>query len=326
MGSPARKGSGDDSRSGPRCYGLHRDGDVAGPCGGALPGLSPLCPRCLQRRGSRGASPSWRLGVPLEGQFGVVHRAMDTTAGIMFAVRLFELHRGDAQQRRHVAAFEREIDRWRELRHPNIVAIQGYTHLPHRFYIHLELTPHGSIERAVEEFGALEGTLLRRAVRGTLQGLEYLHSRGPPVPHGNLRGATILVDDGFEVKLTGFGCSGLDAQVAPLERLGSLLWAAPEAVQNRVCDQLKADIWSLGCALLEIATGARPWGNDSTLDAVALTLQGLGPPGAANVPPIPAGLPAEVKDMVQRCLRQAPAERASARGLLAHELLEGDDY
>eukprot|EP00434_Breviolum_minutum_P004757 symbB.v1.2.004191.t1/scaffold236.1/size256932/1 len=57
------------------------------------------------------------------------------------------------------------------------------------------------------EFGPLTGDLLTRSTTGVLQGLNYLHTRNPPVVHRDIKGANILVDVNFTVKLSDFGCS-----------------------------------------------------------------------------------------------------------------------
>lgn len=263
---------------------------------------------------------TWRLGAKVQGQFGCVHRAMDMTTGCMFAVRSFELCRGDAQQSALVEDFKNEVEHWRQLRHPNLMQIQGYTHMADCFYIHLELVPHGSVACMLEEYGPLSGPLLRKAARGSLQALEYLHSREPALPHGNMRAASILIDDGFQVKLTGFGSWEFDLRNTPLQHWGSLPWAAPEVMQRCARDSIKADVWSMGCTLLEMMTAEQPWGDQARLDAVALALTGL---CSSGVPPIPGGLPEEGKDLAIRCLQRTPTQRPSVAELLCHELVAG---
>lgn len=50
---------------------------------------------------------------------------------------------------------------------------------------------------------------------------------------------------------------------------GSLFWMAPEVLQN---DQkgysAKVDIWSLGCTVLEMFAGKRPWEEDDSVSVM----------------------------------------------------------
>lgn len=97
-----------------------------------------------------------------------------------------------------------------------------------------------------------------------MQGLIYLHEN--KVVHGDLKGANVLVDKDGKVKLTDFGCSKLfensfsQSDFTGVVR-GSLGWMAPEILQGKGIRR-KADIWSLGCLIIEMAIGGNPWGKE----------------------------------------------------------------
>ena len=75
-----------------------------------------------------------------------------------------------------------------------------------------------------------------------------------------------MVDQDGKVKLTDFGCSKLfenslsHSDFSSVIR-GSLAWMAPEILMNKGIHR-KADIWSLGCLIIEMAVGGNPWGNE----------------------------------------------------------------
>ncbi|CAE7571119.1 mkkA, partial [Symbiodinium sp. CCMP2456] len=119
---------------------------------------------------------------------------------------------------------------------------------------------------------------------GVLAGLDYLHTRNPPVVHRDIKGANILVDLNFNVKLSDFGCSKREDLTKSFTTIGSIPWMAPEVISQQQGHGRKADIWSMGCAVLEMATAEKPWGNDA-FDNVMYALRHISMTDA--IPPIP---------------------------------------
>lgn len=101
--------------------------------------------------------------------------------------------------------------------------------------------------------------------RQVLTGLVYLHQN--KVVHCDLKGANVLVDEsGQLVKLTDFGAAKLFESSFSTSDMngairGSLAWMAPEVLMNKGIRR-KADIWSLGCLIIEMAVGGNPWGTE----------------------------------------------------------------
>lgn len=75
-----------------------------------------------------------------------------------------------------------------------------------------------------------------------------------------------------------------------------------------------ADIWSLGCVVLEMATGRRPWQNLDNEWAIMYNI------AQGNPPPLPTSeqLSDEGIDFLKRCFERDPARRATAAELLMH--------
>lgn len=87
---------------------------------------------------------------------------------------------GFTRQRERVDA---ELSICQSLRHPNIVSYLGHGMTEEYLHIYLEYVPGGSMLNLLAQFGPLESAALRKATRGTLEGLDYLHTHSPPIVH-----------------------------------------------------------------------------------------------------------------------------------------------
>ncbi len=152
----------------------------------------------------------------------------------------------------------------RDLEHPNIVKYI-YTDISEDkdgVDILLEYVPGGSIRSLLDKFGVLDEKIIRIYTRQILQGLDYLHSRG--IVHRDLKCANVLVNNDATIKLSDFGASkrlGMH-ETGHYEKskslIGSPYWMAPEVILRQGHGSA-ADIWSLGCVMIEMLTGKPPW-------------------------------------------------------------------
>jgi len=263
---------------------------------------------------------SWRRGQKIgSGSYGCVYKAQNKETGQIFAVKETVLEeRADDEKLRD--KLEDELKIVMELRHPHIVSYLGHDYEGGRLCIFLEYVPGGSLASLLGEFGPVSGEPLRTSSRGLFEGLDYLHSRNPPVVHRDIKAANVLVDLDFRVKLADFGCSKCASSTTSFTTLGSIPWMAPEVIQQQDGYGRKADIWSLGCTLIEMATAEKPWGNN-TFDNVMFALRHIGLSDAT--PPIPEkALGEEGCDLISRCVRRKPEERPWALQLLQHPFLQ----
>lgn len=253
----------------------------------------------------------WRQGEEIgSGSYGHVYMAQCKGTGHIFAVKVSKVS-GD---KKVCKSLKQELDICKNLRHRHIVACLGHEIASGRLYIYLEYIPGGSLRHMVNQFGPLESDLLVKAVRGMVKGLSYLHKRNPPVVHRDLKGANVLIDLNFCVKLADFGCSKCDDMSNSFSKVGSIHWVAPE-VLNDAGHGRKADIWSLGCVIIEIATAADPWGAgafDNMMQAMYVIA------ASERTPPIPDVLSESARSLVRECLQRQPEERSSASQLLLH--------
>lgn len=280
-----------------------------------------------QERGSCQALPQaeclggcWKVGAKIgSGSYGSVHRVLHTATGRIAAVKRSLFEESCPESCKYRDRLQDELDICKTLRHPHIVSYLGCEFVDGHLSVYLEYVAGGSLAAVLHEFGPLEPTLFRKAASGILQGLDYLHTRSPPVVHRDVKAANVLVSLDFCVKLTDFGCSKRDCVTKSFTTIGSAPWMAPEVIQQQDGHGRKADIWSLGCTLIEMATAARPWGNGRFDNIVAAMLH-IGMSDAT--PPVPESLPDGARDLIGLCLRRNPADRPWAIDLLGHPFLQ----
>lgn len=224
----------------------------------------------------------WMKGALIgQGSFGSVYLALHAVTGELLAVKQVETpapganSQGDNRKKSMIEALKREISLLRDLRHPNIVQYLGCSSSADYLNIFLEYVPGGSVQTMLNSYGALPEPLVRSFVRQILTGLSYLHNRD--IIHRDIKGANILVDNKGTIKISDFGISkkleasnilsGANNNKHRPSLQGSVFWMAPEVVKQTSYTR-KADIWSLGCLVVEMMTGSHPFPDCSQLQAI----------------------------------------------------------
>ncbi|KAI7520649.1 Pkinase-domain-containing protein [Hortaea werneckii] len=220
-----------------------------------------------------------------QGSFGTVFLALHAVTAELMAVKQVEMPSNhgtaamDAKKNQMVEALKQEISLLRDLKHANIVQYLGSNSDEEHLNIFLEYVAGGSVATMLVNYGSLPEGLIANFVRQILQGLNYLHSKD--IIHRDIKGANILVDNKGTVKISDFGISKrveattmmhsgpvVGKRAGPRVSLqGSVFWMAPEVVRQTAYTK-KADIWSLGCLIVEMFTGSHPHPNCTQLQAI----------------------------------------------------------
>jgi serine/threonine protein kinase len=189
------------------------------------------------------------------GASGTVSLAMSRSNGQLFAVK---------SAASSSVSLDNEYQILRGLDSPYIVTCLGRCYSVDNYVkvhnLFMEYMPGGSVGDLLIKFGGqLDESVIRAYTRGNLRGSDYLHGQG--IVHCDIKGKNVLVGANG-VKLADFGSTKRfgdekNGQEA-LQLRGTPQWMAPEVV-NQVEQGPASDIWSLGCTVLEMATGRPPW-------------------------------------------------------------------
>lgn len=264
----------------------------------------------------RGRQFKWVRGEVIgRGTMGSVFRALDQENGSIFAAKEVLINRDDDKDKKLRHDLENEINILRHLEHPNIVRYLGHDCINNALYVYMEYMPGGSIQTVLCQFGPLDECLIAVYTRALLGGLEYLHTREPPVVHRDIKGANVLVGANCDVKLSDFGCSKREIETMTNHMRGSIPWMAPEVIRATGYGRA-ADIWSFGCVMIEMASAKSPWGRFDNPIAALRTI-GMGD----GLPPVPDSLSLVCKDFISRCVVRDQHDRLTASELQGHEFV-----
>ncbi|KAJ0230150.1 Protein kinase domain-containing protein [Hirschfeldia incana] len=197
----------------------------------------------------------------------------------------------------------------------------------------MEYASAGSLYSFIRANKRLDDSTVRDFTRMILQGLVSVHSRG--YVHCDLKPDNLLLfpvynqqtssNDTYELKIADFGLALKEGEEvsdnwsyhSPF--VGTPFYMSPESVQHGTVGKA-LDLWSLGCVVLEMFTGKRPWSEFRSLyDFEDVLVEDK------KVPEIPDTVPCEARQFLDKCFAPKPEDRGTASELLLHPFLVGDE-
>jgi len=253
-----------------------------------------------------------------EGGMGAVYRARDDKLGRDVAIKVLPADVAASPMR--LERFHREARTLGALNHPGIVTLYGIEEGESAPFLAMELVEGQSLAAHVSEGGWPVERVLEIGI-ALADALDAAHSKG--IVHRDFKPGNVMLGDDGRVKVLDFGLARIDEPVqldsesptnaAPLTRIGQVLgtvsYMAPEQVRGERVDS-RADLFSLGVVLYELATGRRPFRGSSTADISSAILRDS-PPSLSSVR---ADVPLDLERIIRRCLekeRDARFEKAS---------------
>uniref|UniRef100_A0A674ECE2 non-specific serine/threonine protein kinase n=1 Tax=Salmo trutta TaxID=8032 RepID=A0A674ECE2_SALTR len=203
-----------------------------------------------------------------EGSFGRVYKGRKKFSGQVVALKFIpKVGRSEKELRN----LKREIDIMRGLQHPNIVLLLDSFETEREVVVVTEYAE-GELFQILEDDGNLPEIQVRDIACQLVSALYYLHSHR--ILHRDMKPQNILLGKGGVVKLCDFGFArAMSVSTLVLTSIkGTPLYMSPELVEEKPYDHT-ADLWSLGCILYELHTGAPPFYTNSIFQLVQLIVR-----------------------------------------------------
>jgi len=253
------------------------------------------------------------------GGMGEVYLAEDTKLGRRVALKILPSDMAANPER--LERFQREAKVVASLNHPNIVTIHSVEEADGLQFLTMELVEGNDLERLLPADGFPLSKIFDIAVPLT-DALATAHERG--IVHRDLKPANIMLTKEGRVKVLDFGLAklGLNSPVplsdqdetalaptsSPLTGDGTILGTAPymppEQLEGLPVDH-RADIFSVGVLLYELATGRRPFEGTSSIALASSILRDTPPP----ISEIKQDLPRHFGRIIETCLEKDPERR-----------------
>uniref|UniRef100_A0A3Q1GDL7 non-specific serine/threonine protein kinase n=1 Tax=Acanthochromis polyacanthus TaxID=80966 RepID=A0A3Q1GDL7_9TELE len=248
-----------------------------------------------------------------DGAFGKVYKAQNKQNGTLAAAKVIDTKTEDELEDYMV-----EIDILASCNHHHIVKLLDAFYFEGKLWILIEFCAGGAVDAIMLELERpLTEPQIRVVCKQTLEALIYLHEN--KVIHRDLKAGNILLSLEGDVKLADFGVSAKNTKT--LQRrdsfIGTPYWMAPEVVmcetsKDRPYDY-KADIWSLGVTLIELAQ-IEPPNHEMNPMRVLLKIAKSEPPTLMH----PSRWSPEFNDFLRKALDKNVDNRWGAPQLLQH--------
>jgi serine/threonine protein kinase len=243
------------------------------------------------------------------GGMGIVYKAEDIQLKRTVALKL--LSPDLTVDEGHRKLFTREAQTASALNHPNICTIYEVGEAGGEPYIVMEYIEGQPLERLIPPEGLPADELMRYATQMT-EGIQHAHERD--IIHRDLKASNVVITPEGRAKILDFGLArriaGSELKQVTLSQVslteegfvaGTLPYLAPELLHGNSADA-RSDIWALGVILYQMASGRLPFEGRT---GFALTSSILRDAPA----PVPPGVPAGLRAVIQKCLEKDPAKR-----------------
>uniref|UniRef100_G1PAZ2 Serine/threonine-protein kinase WNK3 n=1 Tax=Myotis lucifugus TaxID=59463 RepID=G1PAZ2_MYOLU len=253
------------------------------------------------------------------GAFKTVYKGLDTETWVEVAwCELQDRKLTKAEQQR----FKEEAEMLKGLQHPNIVRFYDSweSTLKGKKCIVLvtELMTSGTLKTYLKRFKVMKPKVLRSWCRQILKGLQFLHTRTPPIIHRDLKCDNIFITGPTgSVKIGDLGLATLMRTSFAKSVIGTPEFMAPEMYEEHYDESV--DVYAFGMCMLEMATSEYPYSECQNAAQIYRKVTSGIKPASFNKVTDP-----EVKEIIEGCIRQNKSERLSIKNLLNHAFFAED--
>ncbi|XP_069423141.1 STE20-like serine/threonine-protein kinase isoform X2 [Ovis canadensis] len=254
-----------------------------------------------------------------DGAFGKVYKAQNKETNVLAAAKVI-----DTKSEEELEDYMVEIDILASCDHPNIVKLLDAFYYENNLWILIEFCAGGAVDAVMLELERpLTESQIQVVCKQTLEALNYLHDN--KIIHRDLKAGNILFTLDGDIKLADFGVSAKNTRTIQRRDsfIGTPYWMAPEVVmcetsKDRPYDY-KADVWSLGITLIEMAE-IEPPHHELNPMRVLLKIAKSEPPTLAQ----PSKWSSNFKDFLKKCLEKNVDSRWTTSQLLQHPFVTVD--
>nr|XP_033797156.1 STE20-like serine/threonine-protein kinase isoform X2 [Geotrypetes seraphini] len=248
-----------------------------------------------------------------DGAFGKVYKAQNKETGILAAAKVI-----DTKSEDELEDYMVEIDILASCDHPHIVKLLDAFYYENNLWILIEFCAGGAVDAVMLELERpLTEPQIQVVCKQTLEALNYLHEN--KIIHRDLKAGNILFTLDGDIKLADFGVSAKNTKTFQRRDsfIGTPYWMAPEVVMCETSKDkpydYKADVWSLGITLIEMAQ-IEPPHHELNPMRVLLKIAKSEPPTLAQ----PSKWSPEFSDFLKKSLEKYLDARWTVVQLLQH--------
>ncbi len=198
-------------------------------------------------------------------------------------------------------AFQQEVQIWKQASgHQNVLPIIEADESNGQIFIASEFAPNGSLDEQMKINGVYQVVEAVHLTIDILKGLEYLHTRQPPIIHRDIKPANILMQ-GTTPRLADFGIARLmQTEVLTKTIAGTYPYMSPESFDGQRGKAM--DIWAVGVILYQLLSGNLPFPQTTAPTLLNAILH-------KNPEPLRDEIPLDLQKIIQRALAKKPSER-----------------
>jgi len=246
------------------------------------------------------------------GGMSVVYLAEHVRLGRRVALKLLAAELADSERFRD--RFLRESRLAASIDHPNIVPIYDADEADGTLFIAMRYVEGSDLKQVIRSEGRLDADRTAAIVGQVASALDAAHALG--LVHRDVKPSNVLLTPDDHVYVSDFGLTKRALSVSGLTATGQLVgtidYVAPEHIKGDKVDG-RADVYSLGCVIVECLTGHVPYPRDLEVGVLWAHVE-ESPPTVTGERP---DLPQEVDDVVASAMAKDPDERTPAAGEVA---------